>query len=277
MNTQSATVTRTSDGVIPSSSGNGVVQRAHSGPSTTLILALSLSLGLSLAATVVLLIVLRQRRARRAVEHSLQVPLPYDRFETGEHKLDEGRISGGSHRPLSGRYHRRGHARDARPSRSSLDRRTSSIRSTSTISDVPQDDTLPQEISTAVRKGSVVADVGSLDGLRDDPSHATPEPVPMHSDSQPTSDPTHSQSAGAKPSPRPREPPAVSTTDRPDTVLLRVPAELAHRVMATIAGSPIQGARDSGALQDSQDSEPPPAYEPRSANMDTAPSPDCDA
>ncbi|KAL1939270.1 hypothetical protein VTO73DRAFT_10073 [Trametes versicolor] len=258
--------TSTSDGIAPSSSGDTVAQRPHSGPSTTLILALSISLGLFLAATVVLLIILRRQRARRAAQQLLQVPLPYDRLEAGERKSDEGLIAAQVHRPSGGRYHRRGHARGAHPSRNSVNRSTASICS-ATTSDVSQDDNLPPEVSTTVRKGSVLADVGSS---RDDPSHSTPEPVPTRAESQPTGDSTHPQVAGAKPSPRPREPPVVPSADRPNTVLLRLPAELAHRVMVTIASESAQGGRDPRALQDSQDSEPPPAYESHPANGEAA-------
>lgn len=264
-NTQNAAVTPTSDGTT-------------SGPSTTLIIALSISLGTSLVAAAVLLIILRRRRARRAAERLLQAPLPYDRLEAGERKSDEELIPGQVRRLSGGRYHRRGRAHDARLSRNSVDRSTASICS-ATISDESQGDTLPQVVSTTVRKGSVLAEAGSLlgePGPMDDPSHSIPEFVPAHAESQPTSDSTHPETAGVKPSPRPREPPDVPTADRPDTVLLRLPAELAHRVMATIADESAQGREDSGALQDSQDSEPPPAYEPRSADMETAPL-DCDA
>lgn len=265
-NTQNAAVTPTSDGTT-------------SGPSTTLIIALSVSLGISLVAAAVLLIILRRRRARRAAEHSLQAPVPYGRLEAGERKSDEGLIPSHARRLSGGRYYRREHTRDSCLSRNSVNRSTASICSTAN-SDVSQDGTLPQEISTTVRKGSVLAEAGSLLGAGDDPSHSTPEPpshptgpepVPPHAESQPTGDSTHPQAAGAKPSPRPREPPAVPTADRPDTVLLRLPAELAHRVMATIAGESAQGPEDYGALQDSQGSEPPPAYEPRSADTAAPP------
>ncbi|KAL1939271.1 hypothetical protein VTO73DRAFT_10074 [Trametes versicolor] len=264
-NTQNAAVTPTSDGTT-------------SGPSTTLIIALSVSLGIPLVAAAVVLVILRRRRARRAAEHSLQAPVPYDRLEAGERKSDEGLIPSHARRLSGGRYYRREHARDARPSRDSVNSSTASIRSTA-ISDVSQNDTLPREISTTVRKGSVLAEAGSLLGPEDDPSHSTPEPpshpnpepVPTHAESQPTGDSTHPQAAGAEPSPRSREPPAVPTMDRPDTVLLRLPAELAHRVMATIAGESAQGREDSRAFQDSQDSEPPPAYEPRSADIEAPP------
>ncbi|EIW56119.1 uncharacterized protein TRAVEDRAFT_73738 [Trametes versicolor FP-101664 SS1] len=262
--------TSTSDGIAPSSSGDTVAQRPHSGPSTTLIIALSISIGLFLAATVVLLIILRRRRARRAAEHSLQAPLPYDRLEAGERKSDEGLIPSQARNLSGGRYHRRGRAGDARPSRNSVNRSTASICS-ATISDVSQDDNLLREVSTMVRKGSVLADIGSPVGPGDDPSHSTPEPIPTRAESQPSGDSTHPQAAGAKPSPRPREPPAVPSADRPDTVLLRLPAELAHRVMVTIASEAAQGGGNPGTLQDSQDSEPPPAYESHPANREAPP------
>lgn len=235
---------------------------------------------MSLVAAAVLLIILRRRRARRAAEQSLQAPVPYGRLEAGERKSDEGLIPSHASRLSGGKYYRREHARD------SVNGSTASICSTAN-SDVSQDGTLPQEISTTVRKGSVLAEAGSLLGPGDDTSHSTPvppshptpeppwhptpEPVPLHAQSQPTGDSTHPQPMNAEPFPQLREPPAVPNMDRPDTVLLRLPAELAHRVMATIAGESAQGREDSGALQDSQDSEPPPAYEPRSADMEAPP------
>lgn len=58
-----------------------------------------------------------------------------------------------------------------------------------------------------------------------------------------------------------RETPAASLEDDADTILLRLPADLARGLMAHLAGANVRGARYAGESEDGQGSESLPAYE----------------
>ncbi|KAL1939281.1 hypothetical protein VTO73DRAFT_10084 [Trametes versicolor] len=123
---------------------------------------------------------------------------------------------------------------------------------------------------------------GGVSGQNDSPHTRRPRGVPLPWARSPRSkasqrDPTNAPSSPSVFSGEPLEtqaqPPRRETsTEDPDTVLLRLPTDFARGLMALVAGANVRGVRYAGESEDGQGSEDLPAYEsePSASEVDRA-------